>query len=266
MSSTLRRSAVGLVIVVLAAGMVGCAPRLQHTAALDELGIPKVSSLSRRTVFATSFESVDELAGHYITPQSDATRHELSRERVHGGQRAHKGWLTGVPPAVPEKDGPNHRGYPTIQLFRPPAKPCVTPCLIELWVWLDVVIPRGQWFSLATFTADPSSSWQPVVTVNVGAEGTLHTFHVPRPGLSERVFQTDERFPMRRWVRVTTYLDLSAHGAIATWQDGMLTSAARLETPQSGRTLQQAHFGLYAPPQMLDAVVYNDDLTIAELR
>ena len=101
------------------------------------------------------------------------------------------------------------------------------------------------------------------VTVNVGAEGTLHTFHVPRQGLAEREFQTTQLFPMKRWVRVTTYIDFRADGVIATWQDGKLTSAARIEG--GAGVLEQAHFGLYAPPDLLEGTVFNDDLTIWHL-
>ena len=68
---------------------------------------------------------------------------------------------------------------------------------------------------------------------------------------------------MRRWVRVTTYIDLRPNGVIATWQDGTLTSAARVEGGTG--TLQQVHFGMYAPPSLLNGMVFNDDLTIWHL-
>ena len=54
-----------------------------------------------------------------------------------------------------------------------------------------------------------------------------------------------------------------AERVIATWQDGTLTSAARIEGGTG--TLEQAHFGLYAPPDLLAGTVFNDDLTIWHL-
>ena len=107
-----------------------------------------------------------------------------------------------------------------------------------------------------------------MVTVNLDPEGFVNVFHVPRQGRGDRLFQrTDLKLPMRRWVRLTTYLDLSpAHGAIAVWQDGVLMSAARVEPEGLTDHLEQAHFGLYASPSVAKAVVYNDDLTISEVR
>lgn len=236
--------------------------QLERDAALDALGIPDLARAKRTVVFHTGFESIADVSASYITPQSETTRHELSNERVHRGSLAHKAWLTGTAPTVPEVDGPNHRGYPTVQLQRLGGG-YAGAWLVELWVWLDATLAPGQWFSLATFSPDSSNSWLPVVTVNVGAEGTLSTFHVPRMGLAEREFQTTQLYPMRRWVRVTTYIDFRSDGAIATWQDGTLTSAARVEGGTG--TLQQAHFGLYAPPDLLQGLVFNDDLTIWHL-
>lgn len=235
---------------------------LEPNAALDRLGIPKLDSAEWTAVFRTGFEAVEDFGAAYSTPQSETTRHELSTEQVHSGSLAHKGWLTGIVPAVPEVDGPNHRGYPTVQLDELDGG-CPGACLVEFWVWLDVSLGPGQWFSLATLSSDSSDRWLPVVTVNVGAEGTLHTFHVPRHGLAEREFQATQLFPMKRWVRVTTYIDFRADGAIATWQDGTLTSAARIE--RGAGVLEQAHFGLYAPPDLLEGTVFNDDLTIWHL-
>jgi hypothetical protein len=252
--------------IILPIASASCTPPpplpLERTAVLDTLGVPDLALARRTVVFKTGFESAGDIGSSYVTPQSETTRHGLSSEKVHGGRLAHKGWLTGVAPTVPEVDGPNHRGYPTIQLNKLGGG-CRDACLVELWVWADVTLAPGQWLSIGTFTSDSSSRWQPVVTVNVGSEGTLSTFHVPRQGMSQRAFQTSEPFPMRRWVRVTTYIDLRPNGVIATWQDGTLTSAARVEGGTG--TLQQVHFGMYAPPSLLNGMVFNDDLTIWHL-
>lgn len=129
-------------------------------------------------------------------------------------------------------------------------------------MWLDATLDeQGEWFSLATFSTSPPNNWGRVVTVNVGYEGWLHTFHVPNHGEGVREFQTAEAFPLHEWVRVTTYLDLRPDGVIAVWQDGRLASIARV-VGGSG-DLVEAHFGLYAPPSLTAGSVFNDDLTIS---
>jgi hypothetical protein len=108
-----------------------------------------------------------------------------ARARPHG-RGAHFAWLTGASGTEPV-DGPNHRGYPTIQLQKRAAGACATPCLIQFWARVDgFALEQGEWLSLATFTPDPSDRWARVVTVNVGWEGWLHLFHVPEQGLGER--------------------------------------------------------------------------------
>ncbi len=215
-------------------------------------------------IVRSGFEGPDDLAGSYDTPQSDLTRHERWQDVVHGGSWAATGWLTGQVPATPEVDGPNHRGYPTVQLAKMGLAPCATPCLIDLWVWLDVTLAPGEWFSLATFALEPSPRWARVITVNMSDRGFLELFHVPTHGVGERLFATSTVFPMRRWVRVTTYLDAAAGGgAAAVWQDGQLASAARVEGGDG--TVSQAHFGLYAPPSVQQGRVVNDDLAIWRL-
>jgi hypothetical protein len=202
---------------------------LEWMPVLAELGLRDPSSSSWRSVFSSGFESDADFSGFYVTPQSAMTRHEVvaGGER-HRGARSHHGWLTGVTGAEPV-DGPNHRGYPTIQLARRSAGVCSSPCLIEFWVRLDdSQIGQNEWISLATFSPDGSDRWARVVTVNVGSEGWLFLFHVPTQGSGERAFQRSDAFPRDRWVRVTTLLDLRPEGgAAAVWQDGTLVSAAR---------------------------------------
>ena len=70
-------------------------------------------------------------------------------------------------------------------------------------------------------------------------------------------------FPSRRdrWVRITTWLDLDPDGgAAAVWQDGVLVSAARVDGGDG--SLDQMHFGLYAPPSLTSATVINDDISV----
>ena len=259
---------VALTAVVAAAfALPMCAPPvkigpLERHPVLDTLGIPPLDDVTLTPVFTTGFEKDSDLAGFYVTPQSAMTRHEVRAGDTHTGARAHVGWLTGVTGTEPV-DGPNHRGYPTIQLQRRPVRACTTPCLIEFWARLDnVELKRGEWFSLATFSSDPSNQWSRVVTVNVGWEGWLHLFHVPVQGSGDWELQrTDVPFPQGRWVRITTWLDLDpAHGAAAVWQDGVLVSAARVQGGDG--SLDQMHFGLYAPPSLTRGSVANDDISV----
>ena len=72
-------------------------------------------------------------------------------------------------------------------------------------------------------------------------------------------------FPQGRWVRITTWLDLDpVHGAAAVWQDGVLVSAARVQGGDG--SLDQMHFGLYAPPTLTRGTVANDDIAVYQVR
>jgi hypothetical protein len=257
------------VVVATTAGVLtGCreiAP-LGRAPVLDPLGIPSLDDVALTPVFRSGFENDADFAGFYVTPQSPLTRHEVRTGTAHSGERAHVAWLTGETGVEPV-DGPNHRGYPTIQLPKRPVGTCATPCVVEFWARLDDVdLQRGEWFSLATFSPDPSDRWSRVVTVNVGWEGWLHLFHVPDHGSGAREFQrVDIPFPRGRWVRITTWLDFHPdHGAAAVWQDGTLVSAARVRGGDG--SLDQMHFGLYAPPSLTRATVVNDDIKVFRAR
>jgi hypothetical protein len=240
--------------------------KLQHRRVLKTLGIPALKDVALAPVFKTGFEREKDLARFYVTPQSALTRHEVRRGSAHRGRRAHVAWLTGALGSEPV-DGPNHRGYPTIQLQKTPSGACSTPCLVQLWARINKWdLQRGEWLSLATFSADPSNRWSRVITVNVGWEGWLHLFHVPDHGIAQRKLQrTDVPFPSGRWVRITVWLNLDAkHGAAAVWQDGRLMSAARVRGGDD--TLDQMHFGLYAPPSVTHGVVRTDDVAVFRVR
>jgi hypothetical protein len=262
---------------------------LERGPVLDELGLPDLGALELGRRFHTGFEDPADLALFYVTPQSPLTHHEVTTELAHTGASSHKAWVTGAGGPGVERDGPNHRGYPTIQLDKLAAPDGIggfaSPTLTELWVWLDVSLGPGQWFSFETFSNDRSDRWDRVVTVNLDPAGFVNIFHAPRQYQNDLAFQrTDVRFPMRTWVRLTTYLDLRAdHGAIVVWQDGVLVSASRVDPAvdqgvsaardQLGQPpneitdrLERAHFGMYAPPEIAAALVYNDDLTISEVQ
>ncbi len=221
--------------------------------------------------FISSFESVDDFSGFYITPQGHmgTTFHELSNSIVHSGTYAHKAWIEGTnPPATIESDN-NHRGYPTIQFQNTTEGVFKTPCYITIWVWLDIELQENtvgdnDWFSFATFTDDETDNWSRTVLVNLDHNGFVHLGHVPLQGEQNYIFQnTNLIFPQREWVELKIYLDFRENGYAKVWQNGQLVSHANLLNLDN--KLSQIHFGMYAPPQIASGVVYNDDLKIIEV-
>jgi hypothetical protein len=199
-----------------------------------------------------------------VTPQTAATHVATSNELVHSGRLASKGWITAATGAG-DPDGPNHRGYPTVQLWKLRGGGFRRSVIVDLFVWVDAALRPGEWLSLATLSADASNRWDRVVTLNLGPDGRLGLFHVPRVGEGLPLQpNTATRFPLRQWVKLRMELDFAPRGAIAVWQDGRLITAARVEGGR-GR-LEQAHFGIYASPSVTNATVYNDDLSIRQVR
>lgn len=119
------------------------------------------------------------------------------------------------------------------------------------------------------------------------------------------IYQTQAiSLPKKQWVKMTAYIDYLSDNKfaspfIAVWQDGNLVSAARFDNridlnaalklpsrppclddlPKNATIeqaeqicnltftngLAQAHFGLYAPPELGSGVIFNDDLTVSEI-
>jgi len=222
--------------------------------------------------YYTGFESVAEIVAlnYYITPQQHlgTSYHNISNEQEKKKKNAHKGWMSGTNPSYN-----NHRAYPTFQFHKgtaPVKRSFNTPCYVYLSVYLDapqMLGFKGQWFSLATLSMDPSDAWNRVICVNVGQEGYLHLMHVPNQGEAVRIYQntTSNSFPMRQWVQIKIYIDFGINnkGIAAAWQDGVLMSVANVYGGKG--KLEQAHFGLYASPELATATVFNDELTIVEV-
>lgn len=274
---SITRIARGLAIILAITTAVAASAIPARAVGYQRRGTPAVRELTGGRVFSTSFESVADFAGFYIVPQNymGTTSHDLSTEHVHSGTYSHKGWMFGAnPPSTPSINN-SHRGYPTLQLYKTAGGAYVCPCEVTLHVWLDVPLDvPGEWFSFATFTSNETDDWNPVFGVNVSAAnpapGTVvgdvvHLMHVPNPGERQPTFQTSTiLFPMRQWVELKFYLDMDpVHGEAKVWQDGQLVSAA-LVNGGDGK-LAQAHFGMYAAPELASGVVYNDDLEIREV-
>ena len=224
-----------------------------------------------KKIFTSSFESVDDFAGFYITPQAHkgTTFHELSEAVVHSGSYAHKAWINGTnEPSITQNN--NHRGYPSIQLQKTEAGTFLTPAYITLWVWLDMELQAStngdvnDWFSFATFTDDETDNWDRTILVNLSYDGNVHLQNVPSQDQQTHIFQnTSLKFPQKEWVELKVYLDFGENGYAKVWQNGELVSHANLDN--IGNKLSQMHFGMYAPPQIASGIVYNDDLKIVEV-
>lgn len=230
-------------------------------------GADAVNRINR--TFSTSFENIDAFSGFYITPQAhlNTSFHEQSDAVVHSGNYSHKAWIKGANAPSSLFVNNNHRGYPTIQLYKTEKGSFESPVSISFWVWLDVDLQAGargeenDWFSFATFTDDESDSWSRTILVNLSHDGFVHLQHTSGQGENDILFQTTTLlFPKKEWVELKIYLDLGAHGYAKVWQNGRLVSHAKVRNITN--KLAQAHFGMYSPPQLESAVVYNDDLLI----
>jgi hypothetical protein len=215
--------------------------------------------------FETSFESVDDFKGFYIVSQDymGTSSHDRSSEKVRTGGYSHKGWIYAANPPSTSTQNNNHRGYPTIQLYKTPGGAYKTPVLIEFWVWLDMVFRPGEWFSFATLDHTTADQWDAVL-VNLSDKGIVHLHHVPYSQQAKTTFQTTTiKFPLKQWVKLTVSLHFGAtDGYAKVWQDDQLVSTA--EVKRGNGLFTQAHFGLYAAPSISSGVVYNDDLVIKE--
>ena len=161
--------------------------------------IEKPSYTGPKRTFETSFETFDDFNRFYIVPLGNYdSNEELSSEKVIDGKYAHKAWI------LKARDINNdgliylpHRAYPTIQLQKTTHGIFRTPCLLSLWVYLDINLidrPKGSiddWFSFITLTPDQSDSWTRTVVVNITPDGYVKLVHVPDQGEQNRIFQAD---------------------------------------------------------------------------
>lgn len=236
---------------------------------------PLVDNLER--VFETSFESESDFASFYIVPPGDYdSYHEISTEVVYHGDYSHKAWV--LKARASNNDGIiylPHRAYPTVQFQKTSDGVFVTPCLVSLWVYLDMDLvdrPSGSiddWFSFITLSADTSDRWSRTVLVNLTPDGYIKLVHVPDQGEQTWIYQADSSndpsgnllFPQKNWVRIDVLIDFdSENGYAKVWQDGILLSHAKVNGGSG--YLAQAHFGLYASAAVSSGVIYNDRLQI----
>ncbi|VAW16873.1 hypothetical protein MNBD_ALPHA11-2265, partial [hydrothermal vent metagenome] len=158
----------------------------------------------------------------------------------------------------------NHRGYPTIQLYKLEGGAFRTPVKIEFWVWLDMDLKPGEWFSFATLDHTTKDTWDPVL-INLSDKGIVHLMHVPTNAKGITTYQNNSlKFPFKQWVKLSAELHFDKENGYAkVWQNDVLMSEA--EVRRGNGLFTQAHFGLYAPPSITSGVIYNDDLAIREI-
>jgi hypothetical protein len=166
----------------------------------------------------------------------------------YAGEHVYKGWPTGVAADV-------HRAYPVLHVDIP------SPVVSSLMVYLDVdfsSVSETDWVHIATFGNNPD--WA-VFTMSVRA-GKLEMAHLdwsyvgPPP-------QPD--FPLRTWVRLTTYMDFQGSQAIThVWQDGVHIFEGPY-TEVSGTNLMRAHWGWYSSGAVSAGAEYNDEIQIWSL-
>lgn len=250
-------------------------------ASANTTSLPAPAYTGPYRTFTSSFESSSDFSGSYIVPAADyASDQALSTQNVHDGTHAFKGWITAARAAT--NDGTPylpHRAYPTVQFQNTPDGIYRTPCLISLWVYLDITLNKKQagsiddWFSFAPFTPDPSNLWSRTVVVNITPDGYVRLVHVPTQTEQQYSYQAGPNndpggallFPYRTWVRLDILIDFSSTAGYAkVWQNGSLVSYADVQGGNGG--LAQAHFGLYAAADLSSGTVYNDKLRIVEVK
>lgn len=288
-----------LVLLALPACTGGNGPVLQPAPDETPLFVPT------RT-FESSFESIDDFDGFYIVPQNHfgTSSHAQSAARVHSGTYAHKAWVYGANP-VTAGVNTNHRGYPTVQLYKTAGGSFQERVRVTLWVWLDMPISEttdANWFSFATLTSYADDYWFRSLLVNLHQDGYAHFMHTVAPGAPSDLTQETMVFPQREWVELQVdltypteddqpgYAELRQNGALVSatrfyprfqlaeikainnpppcldnWNGVSVEGAERLCGLRYDGGLAQAHFGLYAPPLVTEGAVFNDDLRIEEL-
>jgi hypothetical protein len=129
---------------LLLAGAIAMASSSSSAAAAAVGPIKLVDPTRAKTtrVFASGFENTADFAGFYVTPDTSTTHVASSNEVVHSGSLASKGWITG-PTSASDPDGPNHRGYPTVQLWKLRGGGFRRSVIIDMYVWVDASLRPG---------------------------------------------------------------------------------------------------------------------------
>lgn len=240
-------------------------------------GYPRRGGSSR--VWETSFEGIGDFYNLYWTQDTAVYKANQILDSItvrHGG-RSHKAWITAAR-ASNNNNNLVHRAYPLLSFTRTPANVFNGPCLVSMWVYLDINLAvRGtvndtlidDWFSFATFTSETNDTWAPVATVNLGVDGRVYSYHTPHTDEGVMTFYYNDasdpsgtkKFPQREWVRLDMLVYLHpTQGYLKVWQNK--THIVSADIRYGNGTLAQAHFGMYASAAVASGTVYNDKLRI----
>lgn len=258
-----------LICFLLSFFLFSCANNFSDT----KTAYPLPSYTGPNRTFTTSFETIPDFDGFYIVPQDtyDSTQ-DLLTEQVYDGTFSHKAWI--LRKRADSNDGLYlpHRAYPTIQFQKTADGIYRTPCLVSMWVYLDITLTVragiDDWFSFITLSPDTSDNWARTVVVNITPDGYIRLVHVPNQGEQDYIYQVDSnvslQFPYAQWVRLDLLINFdSEKGYAKLWQNGTLISHAAVNGGNSGQA--QAHFGLYASAAIESGTIFNDKLRIIEV-
>ena len=174
---------------------------------------------------------------------------------VYSGEHSYRGWISGRAPV-------NHRAYPVIHASDPAniVAPVTNPLVSSFMVWLDCDwsgMSSGEWIHLASWANN--TQWR-VHTMSVRNRRLEFAHTEPFGGEYIGPLPVPD-FPLRRWVRMTVYIEYNGdNGFVQAWQDGVAMLRAKITIP--GNALLRAHWGMYAHPDVANAVQYNDDIRI----
>lgn len=161
----------------------------------------------------------------------------------------------------------------------------------------------GDWISLATITSYADDFWNRTILFNLDYQGIPHLMHIPNQGAkSPDIYQTTTKaLQANQWYQVTLQMDFTSTNeynspyakayidgelvsastfnprldlatiqnkspqpsCLSTWNGTSVEEAEQLCSLNYVGGLAQAHFGLYAPPQLTNLTVFNDDLIIS---
>ncbi len=132
------------------------------------------------------------------------------------------------------------------------------------WLYLDVPYDfgGGRWYSL--WTVDSDCAWaERVITLGLEDAGRrLTPAHVRESGGTVTFTPGAPAFPLRRWVRVTIYINYH-RGEMHVWQDGASIVHGTFTRPT--RDICHFHWGAYASGDNDDLVLYEDDNSLWKL-
>jgi hypothetical protein len=186
----------------------------------------------------------------------------------HAGVRSHRSEI------VCASSDSVHRGYGGIQFAGDSVLPGFTNSGVGLdapdgvvntfWSYLDVPYDfgGGRWMSLWTVNSACDYSERVVTLGFEDASRRITPAHVWDTGGRVEWSPGAPAFPLRRWTRVTVYVNYH-RGELHVWQDGVSVVHATFSRPSTD--LCQWHWGAYSSGDNTDLVLFEDDMSLWKL-